>query len=694
MARGKGRSTAPTGQSGMLSPTRRWSQGSGSGIGIGFGKEKGGLGYYTAPSTRRGRRWLSRSSGVAWVTGLLLCFLYFRRRGAESSPGPTSPTTTVPAPPLHDPAEPLRKTVAGPAGLAGQVDAGMGAEEKHNLQEALRRPPATTPTPPSPRFVDLSPFPVPHPPPDPTSPEFSKTRYLSYFPHSGYHNQRLSLENAFTLAALLDRTLLLPPAWLGHAIPYISYDKLQRRVATATKEGLEHCVGWAEAEDGGAEQEKGPLPRECVGFFDFTTVGWDFLVDLDSLVDPILADDPVEGKPTVPQVKVVSRTNFSDAWLTDALGLSLPKDAHYIKDATPYEFKFYSDPSDNAPLEKWSKRLDIQDLLKPAVAKKRLLAIGTLFGTARIRTADDLAADARRKAREAMVFKNPMLDRASDEIVKRLGGASSYYSLHLRIGDGVFRKDAVKNVDEAVKKLVTERMKISDEVLERARRVLTAPNRPAAAGAAGIGGGVNAAEQGRPRPKLRLDRPEVKKNDGPIADQVHVQGKDGARLERRANARPQKDGTYNHKPLPALPVIRTRTDSPLDSTLTCRGRFHSEPDFLPFNAPLFLATDSAIPTTDPAFTFLFRLFPCTFVLGDFFSPSEVNSEAVPALVELSKVRNKEDKVELGSFLIPFVDAMVAAKGRAMVGTTGSTFSRFAVDVLHQNYHGWPIVERG
>jgi hypothetical protein len=106
---------------------------------------------------------------------------------------------------------------------------------------------------------------------------------------------------------------------------------------------------------------------------------------------------------------------------------------------------------------------------------------------------------------------------------------------------------------------------------------------------------------------------------------------------------------------------------------------------LPFNAPLYIATDSKIPTTDPNLAIFFATFPCTFVLGDFASTSSVNSESVEALNELNALRNKDDKVPLAQFLYPQLDAQISAWGRDLIGTPQSTYSRFAIDVLHQMY---------
>lgn len=161
---------------------------------------------------------------------------------------------------------------------------------------------------------------------------------------------------------------------------------------------------------------------------------------------------------------------------------------------------------------------------------------------------------------------------------------------------------------------------------------------------------------------------------------------DVGNITRRAsNSRPQREGAYNHAPLPPLPTIFDRSSSLLHPTLSCRSSFHSTPEFLPFNTPLFIATDSKLPSSDPNLSIFFDTFPCTFILNDFNSVSNVNSEALAGLGRLSRLRNSEDFVPLAQFLYPQLDAQIASHGRGLVGTPQSTYSRFAVDVLHQVY---------
>lgn len=55
----------------------------------------------------------------------------------------------------------------------------------------------------------------------------AEEKFLGYLPHSGFHNQRIELQNALLLATFMNRTLLVPPIWIGWPTPTLNYDELQ-----------------------------------------------------------------------------------------------------------------------------------------------------------------------------------------------------------------------------------------------------------------------------------------------------------------------------------------------------------------------------------------------------------------------------------------------------------------------------------
>ncbi|KAG0329458.1 hypothetical protein BGZ99_001844 [Dissophora globulifera] len=82
------------------------------------------------------------------------------------------------------------------------------------------------------------------------------TKYLTFLPHSGFHNQRTELENALLLARLLNRTLIMPKVYLGPPMPWLTFRRLHERLLYQTKIGLEHCRAIIENQEEEEEEQE------------------------------------------------------------------------------------------------------------------------------------------------------------------------------------------------------------------------------------------------------------------------------------------------------------------------------------------------------------------------------------------------------------------------------------------------------
>jgi len=122
---------------------------------------------------------------------------------------------------------------------------------------------------------------------------------------------------------------------------------------------------------------------------------------------------------------------------------------------------------------------------------------------------------------------------------------------------------------------------------------------------------------------------------------------------------------------------------PRSLQVRCTGKAHGEPKLIPLNVPLFVATD----VEDALLLAPLRAaFPCMILLRDL--------AEIPEVRMLDRLVSADDGVGLGSFLAPLLDAAIAARGWAVVGTEGSTFSTYVEDLLWRWEHGHQIVERG
>ena len=446
---------------------------------------------------------------------------------------------------------------------------------------------------------------------DPTS------SYLAYLPHSGLHNQRIALENALTLAYLLNRTLLVPPARLGpKTLRYVRSNTLARMLQLSDKrQGRSHCAY--------VPPDILP-PDECVDYMAYTLVPWAWLVDL---------------RPISAQQTLVCVSNGTAAWIEERLGVS-PNQTLFIPDTEPYEYQFVDTP---APVRGGDKYLHAISIDTLAAAPQRLIQLGTLFGSSRLRLQKTGNRKVRGETRRHMAFTNAALTMAAGRIKEVLGG--TYMSVHVRVGDGRFREAAKANVRVIWWKLVRDVLGLDTQtalVLER--HVLSMD-----------------AVDGH-------DRDDQGEEDGGDLDEM----------------------IGPPEMAPDVPSLRVPHPSllPLSKTffpkLSCRNRLHTTPALRRLNVPLFIATDASDGLEDPLLAPLIRAFPCTFTLGLFKAET----------AHLGELQNEYDGVRLAPYLAPIVDALVMGGAYAVVGTEGSTFSRYVEDVLWRVSHGWDIVERG
>jgi hypothetical protein len=247
--------------------------------------------------------------------------------------------------------------------------------------------------------------------------------YLTYLPHSGFHNQRIALENAFVLAALLNRTLIIPPARLSsNPIPYLPTRKLVSAIESSNDPVLKPC----HSED---DFDATPDTRSCNLYNNFIHLSWGHLMPFNRLRH---------------RISFLERGDMRQRWFKSYLNIH-SDDIYWVRDKLPYEFKFYDRYSGVSSSFKYSKLIRLGDLLNQT-RNHRLLHFGTLFGSGRLRLSDTSNIELQTTVREAMVLSNPLLNRLSNQVARQMGGKDSYYAIHLRLGDGAFAENATTNV--------------------------------------------------------------------------------------------------------------------------------------------------------------------------------------------------------------------------------------------------------
>lgn len=358
-------------------------------------------------------------------------------------------------------------------------------------------------------------------------------KFLAYLPHSGFHNQRIAFENALVLSRLLNRTLLAPPVRLGEkTLRYVKFDTLREFILLSGKEGLLHCA---------KVPKYTSFPPECFDYFEYTHIPWEWLVNLSTIRS---------------HQRVLQSWDMSDTWLRKHLQIA-ENDTLTLVDSDPYNFRFLDSLNyKSSSGDKFLESIYIPDL---AVCSKRLLQIGTLFGSSRLRLRDPDRIRIRGDIRRSMAFSNPYLVRAANSIAHSLGGA--YLGAHIRLGDGLFIVNGPANARLVWWKLVHIILGFSvDESSE-----------------------LESLVQGA---GCVLDPPHIP---------VDVPALRAPRLSQ-----------------PPLPEVHS-------PSLACRGQVHQSPKLKRLNTPLFVSTDAKNALTHPSMALFLQTFPCTFFLSDFAS---------------------------------------------------------------------------
>ncbi|PAV20576.1 hypothetical protein PNOK_0320300 [Pyrrhoderma noxium] len=354
-------------------------------------------------------------------------------------------------------------------------------------------------------------------------------KYLAYLPHSGFHNQRIALENALVMARVLNRTLLVPPVRLGRTITYYPFDHLYDLNSLSGKDGLGHCADtslWK------------TLPIECSDYYEYTMVPWGWLSNTSSL----FSEQPV-----------IERWNMSDIWLHDALGIP-ENDTFFIKDKGPYDYRYVdADPLD-MPGVRFKKVISMALLSQ---LPHRLIHVGTLFASNRLRLRRPQNLIFRKEVRQSMAFANNILNDLSDSIGTKMGG--KYVSVHIRIGDGNFERKSEKNVRLIWWKLMTEVLDLDELTVQK------------------IENDVTGLTYSSPPSTFHEEEKIREPSDLP---QISLTGK-------------------------------------ASTQLTCRQQLHRDTKLAILNVPLYISTDVRNPSSHPLLKRFYDTFPCTFTFNDF-----------------------------------------------------------------------------
>nr|CAG8444972.1 10759_t:CDS:2 [Entrophospora candida] len=239
--------------------------------------------------------------------------------------------------------------------------------------------------------------------------------YLTFIPHSGFHNQRIALENAIVLSWFLNRTLVMPPSLLGIRRPL---HKLENDLSGLRSEPAEIVCKNAKPE----------YKPSCIQFHNsYTFYPWDSLFNFSIVAEY--------------NVKILPLSDYSDKKIFNILNISDPLNQVYKSFTSHTNHSFYDFETLDAKTLKKNPNKDFESLLALRNNTKKLFYFGSLFGTNRLMLKSSESKKFLNEIRANLMPNNKIMLEVVDKIVDNLGGYLKFISVHARIGDSHFRSN-------------------------------------------------------------------------------------------------------------------------------------------------------------------------------------------------------------------------------------------------------------
>lgn len=228
-------------------------------------------------------------------------------------------------------------------------------------------------------------------------------KYLTYLPHSGFNNQRIEMENALMLSFLLNRTLLLPKANIYKPISWKIFDVLNIKLN---------------------KQDTSKL------------YSWDIFFNM-SLIKSHIEIIEVEKSNDI-----YKYVNYKD-------------DILIIKDKYKYDYKIVN-KNENQLDNKYNNSINIEDLSR---IDKKILHFGSLFGSTRISN-KVINKEIQNIIKNTTILYNKELNKITKYIIDKID--NKYFSIHIRIGDSVYKKNKKKTIKKSIELLEKQNITKND----------------------------------------------------------------------------------------------------------------------------------------------------------------------------------------------------------------------------------------
>ncbi|KAI9257409.1 hypothetical protein BY458DRAFT_518855 [Sporodiniella umbellata] len=234
-------------------------------------------------------------------------------------------------------------------------------------------------------------------------------KFVTYYPHSGLHNQRLALINALVLAKALDRTLIVPETNVGQAVAWNEADRAEHRMSVCPQhfKSERGCFGF---------RKYVPLPAEAV--FDISAAR-------------------AQG------IRVIHRANLSATYFADAWSAS-ESEVFRVRERVRLSYRLFDRRTNRDGLGNFTQRIEMEAL---ALRPERFIVMGSLHYSTRLALSDPKLIWLMDHLREAIGLAHPVVNQQALNVISRLGGPRQFIGVHLRQGDGFFKALMTETID-------------------------------------------------------------------------------------------------------------------------------------------------------------------------------------------------------------------------------------------------------
>ncbi|CAI2183989.1 14573_t:CDS:2 [Funneliformis geosporum] len=269
----------------------------------------------------------------------------------------------------------------------------------------------------------------------------------------GFHNQRVSMENAFFMAYFLNRTLILPPIIFLDGISHIyseNTDKLYSGLIPLNRNSnnFKFCKN-----------------NQCKDI-QYTLYPWEELFDMRWIRE---------------RIKIIHRSDFNLSSLLNSLSITNEKEFLFLKDKHIYQHKFYDDSDSKIPLNKYHMRINLSNL-KEDHNNKKLIHFGSLFSALRIVKELPESKIFWKNLTRELVPNNQIMIEITRNIINELGGKGNFIGVHFRLGDSFFKNHRNVTLDKMTQRIINDYIKNSvpnhqsDKLFNLCKNDLIKPN--------------------------------------------------------------------------------------------------------------------------------------------------------------------------------------------------------------------------